>query len=232
MPDTHQKKTRGELAKRQLLEAACEIFGKNGPDGATTRQIAQAAKQNIAAIAYYFGSKEGLYLAVAQYIADLIRIDFEPTVAQLDDFLEKPNPTEHLPLLQKLIIDSFLQYARLVLDKSNVHISRIMAREQLVPTEAYSLIHQQALSPLLTRVNRLLALYIGLDPTLPKTMLHTHAILGEVLSFRLVRETILRQTGWDRISKQEYEIISNTLKVHITLLLDGLREIYTHNNHA
>ncbi|MGK5613556.1 transcriptional regulator CecR [Proteus mirabilis] len=232
MPDTHQKKTRGELAKRQLLEAACEIFGKNGPDGATTRQIAQAAKQNIAAIAYYFGSKEGLYLAVAQYIADLIRIDFEPTVAQLDDFLEKPNPIEHLPLLQKLIIDSFLQYARLVLDKSNVHISRIMAREQLVPTEAYSLIHQQALSPLLTRVNRLLALYIGLDPTLPKTMLHTHAILGEVLSFRLVRETILRQTGWDRIGKQEYEIISNTLKVHITLLLDGLREIYTHNNHA
>ncbi|HBC5557150.1 transcriptional regulator CecR [Proteus mirabilis] len=232
MPDTHQKKTRGELAKRQLLEAACEIFGKNGPDGATTRQIAQAAKQNIAAIAYYFGSKEGLYLAVAQYIADLIRIDFEPTVAQLDDFLEKTNPTEHLPLLQKLIIDSFLQYARLVLDKSNVHISRIMAREQLVPTEAYSLIHQQALSPLLTRVNRLLALYIGLDPTLPKTMLHTHAILGEVLSFRLVRETILRQTGWDRIGKQEYEIISNTLKVHITLLLDGLREIYTHNNHA
>ncbi len=232
MPDTHQKKTRGELAKRQLLEAACEIFGKNGSDSATTRQIAQAAKQNIAAIAYYFGSKEGLYLAVAQYIADLIRIDFEPTVAQLDDFLEKPNPTEHLPLLQKLIIDSFLQYARLVLDKSNVHISRIMAREQLVPTEAYSLIHQQALSPLLTRVNRLLALYIGLDPTLPKTMLHTHAILGEVLSFRLVRETILRQTGWDRIGKQEYEIISNTLKVHITLLLDGLREIYTHNNHA
>ncbi|MBI6261778.1 MAG: transcriptional regulator CecR [Proteus mirabilis] len=232
MPDTHQKKTRGELAKRQLLEAACEIFGKNGPDGATTRQIAQAAKQNIAAIAYYFGSKEGLYLAVAQYIADLIRIDFEPTVAQLDDFLEKTNPTEHLPLLQKLIIDSFLQYARLVLDKSNVHISRIMAREQLVPTEAYSLIHQQALSPLLTRVNRLLALYIGLDPTLPKTMLHTHAILGEVLSFRLVRETILRQTGWDRIGKQEYEIISNILKVHITLLLDGLREIYTHNNHA
>ncbi|EPL6655289.1 transcriptional regulator CecR [Proteus mirabilis] len=232
MPDTHQKKTRGELAKRQLLEAACEIFGKNGPDSATTRQIAQATKQNIAAIAYYFGSKEGLYLAVAQYIADLIRIDFEPTVAQLDDFLEKPNPTEHLPLLQKLIIDSFLQYARLVLDKSNVHISRIMAREQLVPTEAYSLIHQQALSPLLTRVNRLLALYIGLDPTLPKTMLHTHAILGEVLSFRLVRETILRQTGWDRIGKQEYEIISNTLKVHITLLLDGLREIYTHNNHA
>ncbi|MER1903969.1 transcriptional regulator CecR, partial [Proteus mirabilis] len=230
MPDTHQKKTRGELAKRQLLEAACEIFGKNGPDSATTRQIAQAAKQNIAAIAYYFGSKEGLYLAVAQYIADLIRLDFEPTVAQLDDFLEKPNPTEHLPLLQKLIIDSFLQYARLVLDKSNVHISRIMAREQLVPTEAYSLIHQQALSPLLTRVNRLLALYIGLDPTLPKTMLHTHAILGEVLSFRLVRETILRQTGWDRIGKQEYEIISNTLKVHITLLLDGLREIYTHNN--
>lgn len=107
MSETHQKTTRGELAKRQLLEAACEIFGKNGPDAATTRQIAQAAQQNIAAIAYYFGSKDGLYLAVAQHIADLIRLDFEPTVAILDEFLERPNPTEHLPLLQTLITDSF-----------------------------------------------------------------------------------------------------------------------------
>lgn len=232
MSDTQQKTTRGELAKRQLLEAACEIFGKNGPDAATTRQIAQAAQQNIAAIAYYFGSKEGLYLAVAQHIADLIRLDFEPTVVILDKFLEQPNPAEHLPLLQTLITDSFLQYARLVLDKENIHLSRIMAREQLVPTEAYSLIHQQALSPLLTRVNKLLAIYIGLDAALPTTMLHTHAILGEVLSFRLVRETILRQTGWDRIGKNEYQIISNTLKTHITLLLNGLREIYTNTHHA
>ncbi|ATN01293.1 MULTISPECIES: transcriptional regulator CecR [Proteus] len=232
MSDTQQKTTRGELAKRQLLEAACEIFGKNGPDAATTRQIAQAAQQNIAAIAYYFGSKEGLYLAVAQHIADLIRLDFEPTVAILDEFLERPNPTEHLPLLQTLITDSFLQYAQLVLDKANIHLSRIMAREQLVPTEAYSLIHQQALSPLLTRVNKLLAIYIGLDPALPTTMLHTHAILGEVLSFRLVRETILRQTGWDRIGKNEYQVISNTLKTHIALLLNGLREIYTNTHHA
>ena len=232
MSDTQQKTTRGELAKRQLLEAACEIFGKNGPDAATTRQIAQAAQQNIAAIAYYFGSKEGLYLDVAQHIADLLRLDFEPTVAILDEFLERPNPTEHLPLLQTLITDSFLQYAQLVLDKANIHLSRIMAREQLVPTEAYSLIHQQALSPLLTRVNKLLAIYIGLDPALPTTMLHTHAILGEVLSFRLVRETILRQTGWDRIGKNEYQVISNTLKTHIALLLNGLREIYTNTHHA
>lgn len=232
MSDIHQKTTRGELAKRQLLEAACEIFGKNGPDGATTRQIAQAAQQNIAAIAYYFGSKEGLYLAVAQYIADLIRLDFEPTVAVIDEFLENSNTAEHLPQLEKLIIDSFLQYTQLVLDKSNIHISRIMAREQLVPTEAYSLIHQQALSPLLTRVNKILALYIGLDATLPATMLHTHAILGEVLSFRLVRETILRQTGWDRIGKNEYQVISNTLRTHITILLHGLRALYTNNNPA
>lgn len=232
MSEPHQKTTRGELAKRQLLEAACEIFGKNGPDGATTRQIAQAAQQNIAAIAYYFGSKEGLYLAVAQHIADLIRLDFEPTVVVLDEYLEKPDPTADLPALQQLITDSFLQYAQLVLDKANIHLSRIMAREQLVPTEAYSLIHQQALSPLLTRINKLLALYIGLDATLPATMLHTHAILGEVLSFRLVRETILRQTGWDRIGKNEYQIISNTLRTHITILLNGLREIYINNTKA
>lgn len=50
---------RGEQAKLALLEAAIEIFGLNGPNSATTRQIAQRADQNIAAIAYYFGSKTG-----------------------------------------------------------------------------------------------------------------------------------------------------------------------------
>ncbi len=63
--------TRGEQARQQLLQAAIELFGELGLKGATTRDIAQRAGQNIAAITYYFNSKEGLYLAVAQYIADL-----------------------------------------------------------------------------------------------------------------------------------------------------------------
>lgn len=63
--------TKGEQAKSQLIAAALAQFGEYGLH-ATTRDIAALAGQNIAAITYYFGSKEDLYLACAQWIADFL----------------------------------------------------------------------------------------------------------------------------------------------------------------
>ena len=62
---------KGEHAKNQLIAAGLAQFGEYGLH-ATTRDIAAQAGQNIAAITYYFGSKEDLYLACAQWIADFI----------------------------------------------------------------------------------------------------------------------------------------------------------------
>ncbi len=70
--------SRGEQAKEKLISAAINQFGEYGLH-ATTRDIAAAAGQNIAAIPYYFGSKEDLYMASAQWIADFIRTHFQPT---------------------------------------------------------------------------------------------------------------------------------------------------------
>lgn len=66
---------KGEQAKKQLIAAALAQFGEYGMN-ATTREIAAQAGQNIAAITYYFGSKEDLYLACAQWIADFIGEQF------------------------------------------------------------------------------------------------------------------------------------------------------------
>jgi DNA-binding transcriptional regulator YbjK len=49
--------SKGEQAKSQLIAAAIAQFGEYGQH-ATTRDIAAQAGQNIAAITYYFGSKD------------------------------------------------------------------------------------------------------------------------------------------------------------------------------
>ncbi|WP_265523988.1 transcriptional regulator CecR, partial [Providencia heimbachae] len=192
--------SRGENAKLQLLYAAADVYGEQGLDGATTRQIAQASGQNIAAISYYFGSKDGLYLAVAQLIADNIKENFQDVFSMIDDFLDHSitaeTPGVALALLQKTVIS----YNYFQLEKKNLSFSRILAREQLNPTEAYTIIHEQALGPIHSRLNRLIATYIGADPNNLTTLIHTHAILGETLSFRIARETLLRQTGWKHIN--------------------------------
>jgi len=54
-----------EAATRDLiLDAAEELFAKQGFDSTTIKQIGAAAKANPALIYYYFGSKDTLYRAV------------------------------------------------------------------------------------------------------------------------------------------------------------------------
>lgn len=216
-PSTH----RGENAKVQLLIAAADVYGELGLDGATTRKIAQVSGQNIAAISYYFGSKEGLYLAVAQLIADTIKEDFCENLKTIDAYLALANPTPNEAM--KLLQNALIAYNYFQLEKKNLSFSRILAREQLNPTEAYSIIHEQALGPIYTKLNRLIAIYIGADPNNLTTLIQTHAILGETLSFRIARETLLRQTGWKHINEDEYKIINQVLIEHTHILLEGLR---------
>ncbi|CDG97288.1 transcriptional regulator CecR [Xenorhabdus bovienii] len=216
--------SRGEQAKQQLIESAIEIFGKSGLEGATTRNIAQHAKQNIAAISYYFGSKEGLYLAVAQFIADKLKSEFSPLVEAIDRFfVETSQPYPQAQILA-FIHEGMTRYNCLIFETSSINLSRIMSHEQLTPTAAYSVIHEQGLAPVYSRLNKLIANYIGADERQISTQIHTHALLGEILSFRLAREALLRQTGWDNLGTKEYELINQVLSQHITLLLNGLRQ--------
>jgi AcrR family transcriptional regulator len=54
----------GQEARCRLLDAALALFSENGFAKTSTREIARAAKANIASISYYFGDKQGLYRAV------------------------------------------------------------------------------------------------------------------------------------------------------------------------
>jgi AcrR family transcriptional regulator len=54
----------GEQSRARLLHAGLRLFAQQGFAKTSTREIAEAANTNIAAISYYFGDKAGLYRAV------------------------------------------------------------------------------------------------------------------------------------------------------------------------
>src|SRR5688572_30958106 len=64
-PETELSET-----KTRLLEAAGEIFAEFGYRAATVRQICDKARANVAAVNYYFGDKEQLYLAVLRSVPE------------------------------------------------------------------------------------------------------------------------------------------------------------------
>ena len=55
---------KGLQSKNKILDAAEKLFGNNGFHATSLRDITSAAGVNLAAIAYYFGSKEALLDAV------------------------------------------------------------------------------------------------------------------------------------------------------------------------
>ncbi|MDZ7813575.1 MAG: CerR family C-terminal domain-containing protein [Ideonella sp.] len=53
----------GEATRERLLQTALRLFAQRGFSATSTREIAQAGGANVAAIAYHFGDKAGLYRA-------------------------------------------------------------------------------------------------------------------------------------------------------------------------
>ena len=54
----------GEQSRDRLLRAGLALFAQHGFAKTSTREIAESAQTNVAAISYYFGDKAGLYRAV------------------------------------------------------------------------------------------------------------------------------------------------------------------------
>ncbi|ARD19416.1 transcriptional regulator CecR [Edwardsiella piscicida] len=190
---------RGEQARQALIDAGLTLFAQRGLEGATTRDIALAAGQNIAAITYYFHSKQGLYLAVAQWIADTLNASFHPLRTECERFLSRSDatPQAYLALIQRAIA----HLCHLMTQPQTLHLSQIISREQMLPSAASPILHDQFISPL-----------------------HTHALLGQVLAFRMARETILNRTGWPQIGPAQAQAIHEVVQLHTELLMNGLRQ--------
>lgn len=56
----------GEQTRARIIETAGQLMAENGFAQTTSKSICEAAQVNLAAINYYFGSREGLYIAVLE----------------------------------------------------------------------------------------------------------------------------------------------------------------------
>jgi len=76
MTDPSSTRTQAERAdqtRARILEAAVRQFSENGLAGARTEQIAEAAGVNKALLYYYFKSKDALYAAALESVAEAVR---------------------------------------------------------------------------------------------------------------------------------------------------------------
>ncbi len=126
----------GEESRERLLQAGLRLFAHQGFKQTSTRELAEAANVNVAAISYYFGDKLGLYRAVF----------FEPKAAMQEDPTRFANPA--LPLAEALrgFYAGFLEPLR---QGDRVRLCmKLHYREMLEPTGLWEEEIDQGIRPL------------------------------------------------------------------------------------
>lgn len=78
---------RGEETRRRVVTTALRLFAERGYEGVSTREIAAEAAVNPPALQYYFDSKDGLYRACVEMVADGVRELIEPTLRRAEQLL-------------------------------------------------------------------------------------------------------------------------------------------------
>jgi AcrR family transcriptional regulator len=204
-------------ARQRLIDAGLEIFGTYNLEGATTRQLAEHAGVNQAAIPYYFGGKEGLYVAVIEHLFSTNFAIIGPVVTALQEQLtaKKPTRDEALALLKKLL-STMLE--RVLTRKASSTWARIVMREQMQPTQAFSLIYDKGIRRVHETVSLLLAIILARKPTDRKVILRSHMVVGQVLIFLAGRETIRRRLNLTGYTDEEVKEIKQALEEQLDLL--------------
>jgi AcrR family transcriptional regulator len=183
-----------EQTRQALLKAALHLFGAVGYDGASTRAIADAAGANIGSIAYHFGGKEGLRLAVADYIVALVQ-----NVAAKAIAAAPPEPTT--PELAEAMIRTMLErmFGFFVADETAAEIVPFVLREMGHPTAAFDRIYSGMFEPMHRRFCGVWEAATGEPAESDDTKLAIFMLIGQVIYFRLAREAVTRRMGWSGV---------------------------------
>jgi len=199
------QKNENDMTKDRILNEAEAMFAQKGYRGVTVREITEAAHCNLAAVNYYFGNKWNLYLAVFQFRwlprAKRIR---ENVITALE---KHANPS--LAEIVRALSLAFLKGP--LADEERARHALLIIRELAEPTEAFELLAENALRPLIGIIAN------HLRPMMPHELAEERLSLNILSIFALVTYFNLARAAVTHITGQEYDEDFKTMLVeHIS----------------
>ncbi|MER8983669.1 CerR family C-terminal domain-containing protein [Mesorhizobium sp. C386A] len=208
---------RGDQARNRIVVAALEVFGAGGFEAASTRAIAEKASVKLPALQYYFGGKEGLYLACAEFIAAALEVKLGPYVERVERMLEAgATQEEALRALQGLLAEVA---DTLVAGLEPENWIMFIMREQARPTAAFDVIYVRAIGRVAETCVTLTAHVLNRSRHDPEVRIRGFALLGQVLAFRAARSAALRMLDWPAFDGHRLDTLKRALADHTAAAL-------------
>lgn len=212
MTDEQTQPNRAEITREKLLSAALDVFGRYGFDGASTRQLSEAAGVNLQAIPYYFGGKEGLYVATAEYLVSRIDRHVGSLRQQIGahlEALEAAGQTLSEEDARRLLTEMGTTMVGLFVSKESEPWARFIIREQMEPTEAFARVYQGLMRPMIEMARRMIGTIVQEDPTSEHVRLRTLAFVGNIIVFRVAHAAVLAQMEWQAVGPEQLQTLRN-----------------------
>lgn len=195
---------RSAKTRAQLIDAAIEVIAAVGYEGASTRALTKAANATLSSIPYHFGSKKELYFAAAKMIAEYAAKRFEEAIAILNCDAE---PDMSLRFERALIRVLHI----LLVEAEPYSWAAFVTRCSYDNDEAYALIHEHAIAPLLERLIHAASESSGRSTDDAVLRLRVNAILTAIFSFRFLRGIMLRGMEWTSLQNEAIKQMTNMI---------------------
>lgn len=198
--------------RSDLIEAGIRLFGQQGFAATSVRQLATEAKANVAAIAYHFGSKEGLRLACAEDFGRRMAAALGPEPTRADTTAAAARDELHQ------IVRAVLGF--LLGGKGSNEIVPFMLRELADDGPGLDVAYQSFAEPTHRRLCTLWATATGGEPESETTRLAVFALIGQLMYFRIGQSIVTRRMGWNEIGPTEVAAISRRITRNLDAMLD------------
>jgi AcrR family transcriptional regulator len=209
---------RGEETRARIVATALRVFGEAGFSQASTRQIAADAGVNPPALQYYFGGKEGLHRACAQFIIDRVMNIVAPSLAEARTIkrpVRRDRAIEVLCGLLDAMVDGLVA-------AGSEGWSRFITRGKADGAgPAMGMLRQNIGMPIMLTVAHLIAMATDGDPADEVTRVKAAAILGQVTTFLTNRENTLEALKWPDFDARRLAIIKRVVRDHTRAILDA-----------
>jgi AcrR family transcriptional regulator len=179
-----------DTTRERIAEAAGEIFAERGFDATTVRDICQRAGANVAAVNYYFGDKQRLYVDV---VVRAHRWRMEQ--ARL------PEWSDDTPAETKLADFIATFFRRVLTGPDDTWHTKLVMREMANPTAACAELVQSSIRPQFEILLAILRELLPADVSAPKLRLTAFSIVGQCLFYHFADPVVRNLLTTDEYSE-------------------------------
>ena len=204
--------TKANISKERILYEAEALFAERGFYAVTVREITRAARCNLAAVNYYFGNKQNLYMEVFKCLweprAKRIFARFESQLSAGGELTLKG--------IVRALAEAFIKGP--LSDEERLRHSLLMIREMARPTEAFEMVVGEVIGPFQRRMVQLIRPFMPKEIGRVALLLNIQSIISMVTHFNFARNPVMRITGM-----QYDDLFTDELVEHVVQFgLNGL----------